>query len=67
VDAILASAGGEQGATRFGLLRLLPSPAGERETITTDPELKRMLDEMRRRLSAKGDRGESDTGGKDAA
>lgn len=68
VEAVLSAndgAGGE--ATRHALLRLVPPPAGGRKTVTHDPELKRMLDEMRRRLHAGGDRGGLDSGGKDAA
>jgi hypothetical protein len=68
VEAVLSSndaAGGE--AASPALLRLVPSPAGERKTVTPDPELKRMLDEMRRRLPAGRDRRGLDSGGKDAA
>jgi hypothetical protein len=65
VEAVLSSNGG--GATRPALLRLIPPPAGERKTVTPDPELKRMLDEMRRRLPAGRDLGDLDSGGKDAA
>lgn len=68
VEAILASpddAG--EGLSRFGLLRLITSPDAEPKKQTLDPEMKRMLDEMRRRLPAKRDRGGFDTGGKDAA
>jgi hypothetical protein len=66
VEAILDPTGGdEEGATRFGILKLIPSPGGVRKAETPDPELKRMLEEMRRRLSA--DREGIDTGGKDAA
>ena len=67
VEAALASTGDEEGIKRFGLLRLVPSPTGEHKTVTPDLELKRMLEEMRRRLSAGRDRGEPDAGGKDAA
>jgi hypothetical protein len=67
VEAVLSSAGDGEGIKHFGLLRLVPSPSGEHEPVTSDPELKGMLDEMRRRLSAKSDRGEFDAGGKDAA
>ena len=68
VEAVLAAndAAGD-GATRPALLRLVPPPAGERKTVTPDPELKRMLDEMRRRLPAGRDRVGLDPGGKDAA
>jgi hypothetical protein len=64
VETILAS---KEGVGGGGLLRLVPSPAGAHMTATQDPELKSMLDEMRRRLPANGDRGGLGTGGKDAA
>jgi hypothetical protein len=67
VEVVLTSAGDEEGIKPFGLLRLVPSPSGEHKTVTPDPELKVMLDEMRRRISANSDRGGLDTGGKDAA
>ncbi len=66
VEAVLASTcGGEEEGPRFGLLRLLPTPEAKREKQAPDPELKRILDEMRRRLRA--GRGGLDAGGKDAA
>jgi hypothetical protein len=70
VEAVLASTDGEDGdGTRPALLRLVPSPAGERKPIAPDPELKRMLDEMRQRLPAGRGRGDLGPGGsgKDAA
>jgi hypothetical protein len=67
VEAVLSSKGDEEGAARRGLLRLVPSPGGGRKAEAPDPELKRMLDEMRRRLTAGLDRGGIDTGGKGAA
>jgi hypothetical protein len=68
VEAVLASTdGGEEGDRRSALLRLVPLPAGERNTVTPDPEMKRMLDEMRRRLPANRSRGGLGTGGTDAA
>ncbi len=68
VEAILTSADAAgESLSRFGLLRLVHSPHTERKEQMADPELKRMLDVMRRRLSAKRDRGVSDAGGKDAA
>jgi hypothetical protein len=68
VEAVLASEGGEEGdATRFGLLRLVPPPAAERPPLTPDPELKSLIDEMRRRLSSNVVRGGLDAGGEDAA
>ena len=66
-EAILASPDAGGGPSRFGPLRLLPAPHTERKGQAADPGLKRMLDEMRRRLPAQRDRGVSDTGGKDAA
>ena len=63
VEAVLSSTGGgDQEATRSVLLRLIPTPVAERKKQTHDPELKKILDEMRRRLSAGHDHG-----GKDAA
>src|SRR5215211_9004576 len=42
VEAVLSSNDGDGGgATRLALLRLIPPPAGERKTVTPDPELKR--------------------------
>ena len=68
VEAILSSNDDNRGeAERPALLRLVPSPDAGRKTVTPDPELKRMLDEMRRRLPAGGGRGGVDSGGKDAA
>ena len=68
VEEVLATEAGEEGdAARFRLLRLVPAPAGERQPFTSDPELKRMIDEMRRRLSAKADGGGLDADGEDAA
>lgn len=67
VEAVLASADGDEGGRRHALLRLVRTPAGESEPVTPDPELKRMMDEMRRRLPAKRGRGGFDAGGKDAA
>lgn len=66
VEAVLASTeGGEEGGARFGLLRLLPSPEAKREKQSSDPEMKRMLDEVRRRL--REGPGGLDASGKDAA
>jgi hypothetical protein len=48
VERALASEKGEGDAARFGPLRLVPPPAGGRETLTPDPELKTMIDGMRR-------------------
>ncbi len=68
VESVLASTDDAgEGPSRFRLLRLLPSSHTEGKKQASDPELKRVLDEMRRSLSATRDRGEIDTGGKDAA
>ena len=68
VEEVLTSAGGDEDRPgRVGLLSLVPSPAGERKPAAPDPELKRMLDEMRRRLSEGRGRGGFDSGGQDAA
>jgi hypothetical protein len=67
VEAILSSHDGGGEAERPAPLRLVPTPDAGRKTVTPDPELKRMLDEMRRRLPAGRGRGGLDSGGKDAA
>jgi hypothetical protein len=68
VEAILSSHDDNRGeAERPALLRLVLLPDAGRKTVTPDPELKRMLDEMRRRLPAGRGRGGLDPGGKDAA
>lgn len=68
VEAILSSDDDNRGeAERPAPLRLVPAPDAGRKTITPDPELKRMLDELRRRLPAGRDRGGLGPGGKDAA
>jgi hypothetical protein len=68
VETVLSSTDSEEeGATYPPHLRLAPSPASESGRQTPDPELKKMLDEMRRRLSVNRDRGGFDSGGKDAA
>jgi hypothetical protein len=68
VEAVLSSEGGdEEDAPRFRLLRPVASPDGGQTPARPDPELKRMLDEMRRRLPVNRDRGGGDTGGQDAA
>jgi hypothetical protein len=68
VEKVLASADvdGEE-AARFKHLRLVSPPAGGGQTLTPDPELKRLIDEMRRRPASKRDGGGADAGGKDAA
>ncbi|HEX6622469.1 MAG TPA: hypothetical protein VF064_02065 [Pyrinomonadaceae bacterium] len=68
VEQVLSSKeGGEEGAARSGRLRLVPSPDPGRRTQAPDPELKRMLDEMRERLTATRGRGGIGAGGGDAA
>ena len=68
VQVVMSSKDGEgEGGARFGLLRQVSSPGNALKTDTPDPELKRMLDEMRRRISSNLDRGVIDAGGKDAA
>ena len=58
--------GDEEGTVRPGHLRLVPPVGGGQKTETPSPELKRVLDEMRR-LSADLNHEEVDSGGKDAA
>lgn len=68
VERVLASAdGGADEPARFGRLRLVPAPASESQTLAPDPELKRLIDEMRRRAASKRNGGGADAGGKDAA
>lgn len=68
VEAVLASPDeAEEWADHGGRLRLVPPPDPERRTQPPDPELKRMLDEMRERLTATRGRGGLDAGGEDAA
>jgi hypothetical protein len=68
VEKVLASeGGGEEDAERFKRLRLVSPPVGGRPPLTPDPELKRMIDEMRRRMSSDVGGEGLDAGGKDAA
>ena len=68
VEAILNPTGvDDAGAAPFGALRLVASPGSDGRKQTPDPELERMLEEMRRRLPSNRNRGGFDTGGKDAA
>ena len=68
VEAVLAAPdAAEGGGLRFGRLNLVPSPDSEHRTQAPDPELKRMLDEMRRRLTANRGRGGLEADGEDAA
>ncbi len=67
VEAVMSSGDDEgEGGARLGPLRLVSSPGNALKTGTPDPELKMMLDEMQRRISANLDRGVTDAGGKDA-
>jgi hypothetical protein len=68
VEAVLSSPeAADEGAARSVLLRPVPSPDVERRAQAPHQELKRMLDNMRRRLPANGGRGGFDAGGKGAA
>ena len=68
VEKVLTSeGGGDEDAACFGLLRLVPPSTGGRQPLRPDPELKMLIDEMRRRRPADADRGGLDAGGKDAA
>ena len=69
VEKVLSSKDGDgEGGRRPGLLRLVPPTAERREPpVKPDLELKGMLDEMRRRLSANRGRDGFDAGGEDAA
>ncbi len=68
VERVLASAHGDADEpARFGRLRLVPAPAGGSQTLAPDPELRRLIDEMRRRASSERGGGGADAGGKDAA
>jgi hypothetical protein len=67
VERVLAPGGGDGEGARFGPLRLVPPPAGGRETLTPDHELKTMIDGMRRRLRGDGGSGGLDAGGQDVA
>lgn len=68
VERVLTSADrGEDEPARFGRLRLVPAPTGGSQTLAPDPELKRLIDEMRRRASPERGGGGAEAGGKDAA
>lgn len=68
VERVLAAAdGGAEEPARFGRLRLVPAPAGVSHSLAPDPELKSLIDEMRRRVASKRDDGGVDADGKDAA
>lgn len=67
VDAVLAMGRDAEGQREHtSLLRLVPS-AGRREAPSPDPELKRLLDEIRSRHLSPPDPERLDSGGKDAA
>ena len=68
VEAVLAMGGGgaKEGDGRAGDLRLVPSPV-ERPRPETDPDLKAMLDDMKRRYRVQCERIEQESDGKDAA
>lgn len=69
VEGVLAASGddAEEGTSRPAYLQLVPSPGAESKPGVPDPELKSLLDEMRRRHTSGRDRGGLDAGGKDAA
>jgi len=67
VEKVLAPPDGEGAAALFKHLKLLSPPAGERQPLTPDPELKRMIAEMRGRLRRDGEGCGFNSGGKDAA
>jgi hypothetical protein len=66
VEKVLSTEGEGEGAAPGRLLRLVPPPAVGQQRLTPDPELKRLIDEMRRRPPQVGGDG-LDAGGKDAA
>ncbi|HEY9286223.1 MAG TPA: hypothetical protein VIP46_22415 [Pyrinomonadaceae bacterium] len=69
VEAVLAAGGDGAGEARGarGVLRLVPSPAGRREATAPDPGIRDILDDMRRRQSARRGRTGHHFGGDDAA
>ena len=69
VEAVLAKGGaGEgEGRGRAGVLRLVPAPGEAQKPSAPDPELKEILDDMRRRHRVQRERIERDPDGKDAA
>ena len=69
VDVALASSGDgiSEAEGRQSLLRLVPSPEGGRKAPTPDPELKELLDDIRRNHFERLCRGSSHPGGGDAA
>lgn len=69
VEVVLA-AGKEvtgEGNGRRSVLRLVPSTAGGRKSAAPDPELKELLDDIRRRQFVQRGRTGHHTGGEDAA
>ena len=69
VEAVLAASGDgtSEAEGRRSLLSLVPSPDGGRKAPTPDPELKDLLDDIRRGRSGRLRRGGSHSGGEDAA
>jgi hypothetical protein len=69
VEAVLATGGtGEgEGRGRAGVLRLVPAPSEAQKPSAPDPELKEILDDMRRRYRVQREQIERDPDGKDAA
>jgi hypothetical protein len=71
VEAVLAmsdgGAGEDEGGGRAGGLRLVPSPGEARKPSAPDPELKEILDDMRRRYRVQRERIEHGPDDKDAA
>lgn len=69
VEAVLASGGGGagEGEVPRSVLRLVPTPEGVRKVAAPDPELKELLDDLRRRHLARRVREGGHPGGEDAA
>ncbi|PYS78118.1 MAG: hypothetical protein DMF66_07510 [Acidobacteria bacterium] len=69
VEAALAAddGGAGEGRGQAGVLRLVPAPGGARKPSAPDPDLKEILDDMRRRHKVQRERIERDPDGKDAA
>jgi hypothetical protein len=69
VEAVLAAGGDEKVDVdgRQSVLRLVPSSDRGRKSLVPDPELKELLDDIRRRHLAGQERGVRYSGGDDAA
>jgi hypothetical protein len=69
VEAVLAAGdgGAGEGGGQAGVLRLIPTPGGAQKPAAADPELKEILDDLRRRYRVQRERIERDPDGKDAA